>query len=64
MVVETVLSLLTQVSGSKRLGHRSWDALAARLDYWLAAFNLLAGWHGFQLDEQGFVRLSIAEFSL
>jgi len=64
MVVETVLSLLTRVSGAKRMCHRSWDALAARLGYVLAAFNLLAQWHGLQPDDQGFVRLSIAEFSL
>jgi hypothetical protein len=64
MVVETVLSMLTRVSQAKRMCHRSWDALAARLGYLLAAFNLLAGWHGLPADEQGFVRLSIAEFSL
>lgn len=64
MVVETVLSLLTRVSQAKRMCHRNWDALAARLAYLLAAFNVLAGWHGLQPDEQGFVRISIAEFSL
>ena len=34
------------------------DALAARRAY------LLAPWHGLQPNEQGFVRLSIAKFSL
>jgi hypothetical protein len=58
MVVETVLSLLARVSGAKRMCHRSWDALAARLGY------LLAGWHGLPTDAQGFVRLSIAESNL
>jgi hypothetical protein len=64
MVVETVFSLLTRVSRTKQMGHRSWDALAARLAYLLAAFNLLAQWYGLPADEQGFVRLSIAEFGL
>jgi hypothetical protein len=30
----------------------------------MALFNLLAQWHGLQPDENGFVHLSIAEFSL
>lgn len=64
MVVETVLSLVTRVCGAKRMAHRSWDALAARLGYVLAAFNLLASWYGLAPDDHGFVRLSIAEFSL
>jgi hypothetical protein len=29
-----------------------------------AAFNILAQWYGLQPDENGFVPLSIAEFSL
>jgi hypothetical protein len=64
MVVETVFSLLTRVCQAKRMCHRSWDALAARLAYLLAGFNLLAGWDGLPADEQGFVRLSIVEHSL
>jgi hypothetical protein len=34
------------------------------LAFTLAAFNLLVQWHGFQPDADGFIRLSIAEFSL
>jgi hypothetical protein len=30
----------------------------------VALFNLLVQWHGFVVDEEGFVKLSIAEFSL
>jgi hypothetical protein len=30
----------------------------------MAAFNLLVQWHGLHPDENGFIRLSIAEFSL
>jgi hypothetical protein len=30
----------------------------------MALFNILVQWHGFQPDENGFIQLSIAEFSL
>jgi hypothetical protein len=30
----------------------------------MAAFHVLVQWHGLPTDEQGFVPLSIAEFSL
>jgi hypothetical protein len=30
----------------------------------MALFNVLVQWHGFTSDEEGFVRLSIAEFGL
>jgi hypothetical protein len=30
----------------------------------MAAFNLLAQWHGLEPDDEGVVHLSIAEFSL
>lgn len=64
MVVETVLSMLTRVCQFKRVGHRVWAYLQARLAYTMAAFNLLAQWHGLQSDEHGRVHLSIAQFSL
>ncbi len=39
--------------------------LGARFAFTVAAFNLLACWHGLVPEEEsGFVRLSIAEFSL
>lgn len=65
MVVETVHSMLTTVCHFKKLSHRAWQYLGARLAFTLAAFNLLAGWHGLKPDPKtGFVKLSIAEFSL
>ena len=64
MLVETVLSMLTVVCHFKKVGHRLWACLQARLAFTMAAFNLLTTWHGLQPDESGYVRLSIAEFSL
>lgn len=64
MVVETVLSMLTRVCQFKRVGHRVWAYLQARLAYTVAAFNLLAQWHGLQPDQHGRVHLSIAQFGL
>ena len=64
MIIETVFSMLTRVSGFKRQTHRAWAYFNAHLSLAMAAFNLLVGWHGVQPDEKGFVKLSIAEFSL
>jgi len=64
MVVETVLSMLTVVCHFKKVGHRVWDYFRARLAFTMAVFNILTAWHGLQPDEHGYVRLSIAEFSL
>ena len=64
MVVETVLSMLTNVCHFKKIGHRVWKYFTARLAFTMAVFNVLAQWHGFKPDANGFVKLSIAEFSL
>jgi hypothetical protein len=64
MLVETVLSMLTNVCHIKKVGHRAWVYFGARLAFVMAAFNLCASWHGLVPDESGFIRLSIAEFSL
>ena len=64
MMIETVLSMLTTVCHFKKVGHRVWEYFRTRLAFTMAAFNLLVQWHGFKPDEHGFVRLSIAEFSL
>ena len=64
MLVETVLAMLTQICHFKHMAHKSWGSFQSHLAYAMALFNLLAQWHGFQPDEHGFVRLSIAEFSL
>jgi len=64
MRVENVLSMLTRVCGLKRLSHRVWDYFEIRLDYVMAMFNILVQWDGLHADENGFVHLSIAKFSL
>jgi hypothetical protein len=64
MVVETVFSMLTRVWHLKKIGHRVWNYFRARLAFTMAAFNILAQWDGFKPDEHGFVRLSIAEFTI
>ena len=64
MLIETVLSMLTRVCHFKHVSHRMWAYFEARLAFTMAAFNLLVQWHGLKPDDDGFVRLSIAEFSL
>lgn len=64
MLVETVLSMLTQVWHLKKVAHRAWPYFSARLAFTMAAFNLVAQWDGLKPDAQGFVPLSIANFSL
>jgi hypothetical protein len=64
MVVETVLSLLTTVCQFKKLSHRTWAALRARLAFTMAVFNILVQWDGLPVDADGNIRLSIAQFSL
>ena len=63
MLVETVLSMLTTVLHSKKVGHRVWASFRARVAWTMAAFHLLARW-GMEIDEHDMVRLSIAAFSL
>jgi len=64
MKVETVFSMLTLVCHFKKVMHRVWGYFRARLSYTMAAFNLLVQWNGLKPDDNGFVHLSIAEFSL
>lgn len=64
IIIETVLSMLTTICHFKRIGHRVWEYFKARLAFTMAAFNLLVQWYGLKPDNQGFVHLSIAEFSL
>lgn len=63
-LVETVLSSLTVVSHLQHVRHRCWDYLLARLAFLVTAVNLLFQGDGLPVDEQGFVNLSMAEFSL
>jgi hypothetical protein len=64
MIVETVLSMLTVISNFKKVFHRTWRQFQARLAYMMAGFNIFASWGGLTPDENGFVPLSIAQFSL
>jgi len=64
MLVEAVLSMLTLVCHFKKVMHRVWEYFEARLAFTMAAFNVLVQWHGLPADKDGFVSLSIAEFSL
>ncbi len=64
IIIETVLSMLTTICHFKRIAHRVWEYFKARLAFTMAAFNILAQWYGLKPDDQGFVHLSIAEFSL
>lgn len=64
MVVETVLSMLTRVCQLKKVSHRTWRNLHARLAFTMALFNLLVQWDGLPIDHDGNIRLSIADFSL
>lgn len=64
MVVETVLSLLTRVCQLKKVSHRTWTVLSARLAFTMAVFNVLVQWNGLPVEPDGTIRLSIAEFTL
>jgi len=64
MLVETVLSMLTYICDFKRSRHKVWDYFETKVGFTMALFNILVQWHGFHPDENGFVPLSIAEFSL
>ena len=64
MLIETVLSMLTSVCHFKKVMHRAWDYFKARLGFTMALFNILVRWHGLAPNEDGFVLLSIADFSL
>jgi hypothetical protein len=64
MMVETVLSMLTVICHIKKMHHRVWSYFNSHLGFLMALFNVLVQWHGLNPDEDGFVHLSIAEFSL
>jgi hypothetical protein len=64
MIVETVLSMLTLICHFKKVMHRVWSYFHSRLAFTMALFNILVQWNGIQVDEEGGVHFSIAEFSL
>ena len=63
MVIETILSMLTRVCHLKKVAHRRWEYFKTRLAFTMAVFNLLIQWDGLPVDADGFVPLSIAQFS-
>ena len=64
MLVETVFSMLTVVCHMKKMRHQIQAYFQAHLALMVAAFNVLTGWYGLPAQADGFVPLSIAEFSL
>lgn len=66
MLVETVLSMLTLVCHFKQVMNRVWGYFRSRLAFTLAACNVLVlpRKDGLEPDDNGLIRLSIAEFSL
>ena len=64
MLIETILSMLTTVCHLKKMGHRVWEYFKAHLAFMMAAFNILVQWIPLKPDKDGFVHLSIAQFSL
>jgi hypothetical protein len=64
MLIETIFSLLTGVCHAKKMRHRVQAYFQAHLGFMVAAFNTLIEWLGLLPDENGFVALSIAQFSL
>ena len=64
MMIETVLSMLTLVCGFKKVMRRAWTYFKTRVGLTMALFNILVQWHWSPTQEDGFVPLSIAQFSL
>ncbi len=64
MLIASVFSMLTLVGHFKKVMHRVWEYFQARLAFTMAMFNVLVQWDGLQVNEDGFIPLSIARFSL
>lgn len=64
MLVETAFSMSTVVNHVKHMRHQMQDYFEAHLGYLTAMFNLITGWFGLPANDDGFVPISIAEFSL
>ena len=64
MLIETIFSMLTRVCQLKKVSHRCWTYFKTRLAFTMAVFNLLVQWDGLPANEDGFVPLSIAQFTL
>lgn len=59
---KTVLSLLTV--DFKKVLHRRWDYFKTRVSFTIVLFNLLVQWEGLPINQNRFVPLSTAQFSL
>jgi hypothetical protein len=55
--------MLTTVFHGKKMRHRVWAYFRGHLAWAMAAFNILAQWT-LEVDDDGMVHMSIAEFSL
>lgn len=64
MLVETVFSMTSVIAHTKKMSQRTWHGLIARLAHLAAVFNVLVDWHGLNHNSEGFVPISIAQFSL
>ena len=64
MLIETILSMLTLVCHFKKVMHRRWNYFKTRVGFTMALFNILVQWDGLSIEDDGFVPLSIAQFSL
>ena len=64
LLMETGRSRLPVICPFKKVMHRGWAYVQARLACTMAAFNRLVPWHGLPAEVDGFVPLSIAEVSL
>jgi len=62
-LIETLLSQVSGTFALKKISQRAWAYVEARLGFAAATYNLLISWGGqLTTDENGYVRLSIAEF--
>ena len=64
MLIETIFSMLTRMCQLKKVSHRCWVYFKTRLAFTMAVFNLLVQWDGLPANEDGFVPLSMAQFTL
>ena len=64
MLIETILPMLTGVCHLKKVAHRCWAYFKTRLAFTMALFNLLVQWDGLPSNSDGFVPLSMAQFTL
>ena len=56
--------VLTHTCRLKKVGHRVWSGLKARLAFAAAAFNVCSQWNGLQTGADGFVSLSMLQVAL